>query len=99
MAISGIAVLIAVAGCALAAPWITPYSPVTLDADHSLAPPSRQHPLGTDDLGRDEFARVIYGGRISLLVGFTAMALGSSIGVVLGSAAGYLGGWVDALPC
>jgi peptide/nickel transport system permease protein len=97
MAIFGIAVLAAVAGSALAAPWITPYSPITLDADHSLAPPSPQHPLGTDDLGRDEFARVIYGGRVSLLVGFTAMALGTGIGVVLGSAAGYLGGWVDTL--
>jgi peptide/nickel transport system permease protein len=97
MAIFGIAVLVAVAGSALAAPLITPYSPTTLDADHSLAPPSPQHPLGTDDLGRDEFARVIYGGRISLMVGFTAMAVGTGIGVVLGSAAGYLGGWVDTL--
>jgi peptide/nickel transport system permease protein len=95
MAICGVAVLFAVAGSALAAAWITSYSPMALDPDHSLAPPSAQHLLGTDELGRDEFARVIYGGRISLLVGLTAMLLGSGIGVLLGSAAGYLGGRVD----
>src|SRR5712692_7901024 len=97
MALVGLAVLALVAGSAVLAPMITAYSPTALDPDHSLAPPTPQHLLGTDDLGRDEFARVIYGGRISLLVGLTAMLVGSVIGVVLGSVAGYMGGWVDTL--
>ena len=97
MALFGLAVLALVAGSAVLAPAITPYSPTALDPDHSLAPPSRQHLLGTDDLGRDEFSRVIYGGRVSLLVGLTAMLVGSAIGVVMGSVAGYAGGWVDTL--
>ncbi|HTD48576.1 MAG TPA: ABC transporter permease [bacterium] len=97
MALVGLAVLALVAGSAVLAPAITPYSPTALDPDHSLAAPSRQHLLGTDDLGRDEFSRVVYGGRVSLLVGLTAMLVGSAIGVVLGSVAGYAGGWVDTL--
>src|SRR5207237_2119507 len=97
MALCGLAVLALVAGGAVLAPAITPYSPTALDPDHSLAPPSRQHLLGTDDLGRDEFSRVVYGGRVSLLVGLTAMLVGSAIGVVLGSVAGYAGGGVDTL--
>ena len=96
-ALAGLTVLAVIVAGATFAPAITSYSPTALDPDHSLARPSRQHILGTDDLGRDEFARVVYGGRISLLVGLTAMLLGSAIGVVMGSAAGYMGGWVDTV--
>ncbi len=96
-ALAGLVALGAVVAAVVLAPALTPYSPTALDPDHSLAPPSRQHLFGTDDLGRDEFARVLYGGRISLLVGVTAMLLGSAIGVVLGSIAGYMGGWIDTL--
>lgn len=96
-ALAGLTALAVIVACATFAPVITSYSPTALDPDHSLAPPSRQHILGTDDLGRDEFARVVYGGRVSLLVGLTAMLLGSAIGVVMGSAAGYTGGWVDTV--
>jgi peptide/nickel transport system permease protein len=96
-ALAGIAVLVLIVGGAVLAPVVTPYSPTALDPDHSLSTPSATHLLGTDDLGRDEFARVLYGGRVSLLVGLTAMLLGTAIGVVLGSFAGYLGGWVDTL--
>ncbi len=96
-AVFGMAVLGAVIASAALAPLLTPYSPTALDPDHSLAPPSHEHPLGTDDLGRDELARVLYGGRVSLLVGLTAMLLGSAIGIALGSVAGYMGGWTDAL--
>ncbi|HKV45309.1 MAG TPA: ABC transporter permease [bacterium] len=95
VALGGLAVLALVVASAIFAPALTSFSPTALDPDHSLTPPSRQHLLGTDDLGRDEFARVIYGGRISLLVGLTAMLMGSAIGVVMGSVAGYMGGWVD----
>jgi peptide/nickel transport system permease protein len=96
MALVSLGVLGVVAGAALFAPLLTPYNPATLDLDHSLAGPSLSHPLGTDDLGRDELARLLYGGRISLLVGFAAMIVGGIIGVVLGSVAGYFGGWADA---
>lgn len=84
-----------VAGTSVFAPLLTPYNPATLDLDHALARPSSAHPLGTDDLGRDELARLLYGGRVSLVVGFTAMAVGTGLGVLLGSLAGYLGGWMD----
>jgi peptide/nickel transport system permease protein len=97
MALVGVAALGAIVAGVVLAPVLTSYSPTAVDADHSLASPSRQHLFGTDDLGRDEFARVLYGGRISLLVGVTAMLLGSAIGVVLGSIAGYMGGWIDTL--
>ncbi len=97
MALGGVGVLAVIVTSAVLAPLITSYDPTALDPDHSLAPPSRQHLLGTDDLGRDELARVVYGGRISLLVGLTAMLLGSAIGVLMGSAAGYMGGWVDTV--
>lgn len=97
MALFGVGVLAAVVASAALAPVLTPYSPTALDPDHSMAPPSPRHPLGTDDLGRDELARVLYGGRVSLLVGLTAMLVGSAIGIVLGSIAGYRGGWVDTL--
>jgi len=95
MALAGLGVLAIIVGAVILAPLLTSYDPTALDPDHSLAPPSRAHLLGTDDLGRDEFARVLYGGRVSLLVGTTAMLLGTAIGVTLGSVAGYLGGWTD----
>ncbi|HLJ59809.1 MAG TPA: ABC transporter permease [bacterium] len=94
-AVAGAAALVLIAGGAVFAPLLTPYSPTLLDPDHAFASPSVHHPLGTDDLGRDELARVLYGGRVSLLVGLAAMLLGGAIGVVLGSLAGYLRGWVD----
>lgn len=95
MALAGAVALAVVVGCVALAPLFTRYDPTALDPDHSLSPPTAAHLLGTDDLGRDEFSRVLYGGRISLLVGVTAMLLGSAIGVTFGSIAGYLGGWVD----
>ena len=97
MAVFGMAALAVVVASAVGAPMLTPYNPTLLDPDHSFLRPDLQHPLGTDDLGRDELARVLYGGRVSLLVGVSAMLLGSVLGVALGSLAGYLGGWVDTL--
>ncbi len=97
MAVGGVVVLAIVTASAILAPVITSYSPTALDPDHSLQAPGARHLLGTDELGRDEFARILYGGRISLLVGLTAMLVGSAIGTVLGSIAGYAGGWLDTL--
>ncbi|HEX8036741.1 MAG TPA: ABC transporter permease [Ktedonobacterales bacterium] len=67
------------------------------DPVHAFAPPSAAHLLGTDDIGRDEFARLLYGAQVSLAVGVFAMMLTIIIGVVLGSIAGYYGGWFDTL--
>jgi peptide/nickel transport system permease protein len=71
--------------------------PAAIDISQRLLPPSWQHPLGTDDLGRGVLVRMLYGARISLLVGFLAVGISSAIGVILGSLAGYYGRWVDAL--
>jgi peptide/nickel transport system permease protein len=86
--------------CAIFAPWLAPHNP--LDQDLSLLNsngippgPSRAHWFGVDTLGRDEFSRILYGARLSLLVGVVSVAFGLSIGSVLGASAGYFGGWVD----
>jgi ABC-type dipeptide/oligopeptide/nickel transport system permease subunit len=97
------AVLAIVVGGALLAPWIAPYSPLTVDIQHRLGPPAwmdggaRTHLLGTDQIGRDLLSRVIYGGRVSLVIGTVAVLISSSIGVLLGLAAGYFAGRVDWL--
>lgn len=71
--------------------------PGAIDITLRLMPPSWSHPLGTDDLGRDVLARILYGARISLLVGFVAVGIATAIGIVIGALSGYYGGWVDAL--
>ena len=94
-------VLLLVVGSAVFAPWIAPYSPVTVDIQHRLGPPAwmeggtRAHLLGTDQIGRDLLSRVIYGGQVSLVIGTAAVLVSSSIGVLLGLAAGYFAGRVD----
>ncbi len=80
---------------ALVAP-LTGRDPGAIDIAHRLEPPSWQFLLGTDDLGRDVLTRILYGARISLLVGFVAVGIATSIGIVLGAIAGYYGKWVDA---
>jgi peptide/nickel transport system permease protein len=67
------------------------------DTTLRLQPPSRQHPFGTDTVGRDILARTIYGGQISILIGLTAVLLEVAVGVTIGALAGYYGGWFDAL--
>lgn len=79
------------------APWIASYAPAAPDYDNLLAGPSAAHWFGTDAYGRDIFSRVLWGGRISLSVGFISVALGGFTGVVLGLVSGYRGGWVDSL--
>ncbi|HXU88692.1 MAG TPA: ABC transporter permease [Methylomirabilota bacterium] len=94
-------VLTLVIASALCAPWIAPYSPVTVDIQHRLGPPAwmdggtRAHVLGTDQIGRDLLSRVIYGGRVSLVIGTAAVLVSSTIGVLLGLAAGYFVGRID----
>ena len=79
------------------APFIAPHNPSTIDINNILVGPSFSHPLGTDDLGRDVLSRMLWGGRVSLKVGFVAVGIATIIGVLLGSFAGYYGGWVDSV--
>ncbi len=74
------------------APLFAPYGRDAIDLDAILSPPSALHVLGTDELGRDLFTRIMYGGRFSLLVAFTSIALATGIGLLLGALAGYFGG-------
>ncbi len=74
---------------------LSPYDPTTSDVLNRLQPPSAKHPMGTDPLGRDLATRVLYGGRISVLVGVAVVGIVLLIGVPLGAIAGYFGGWID----
>ncbi|MDD3313741.1 ABC transporter permease [Pseudodesulfovibrio sp.] len=80
---------------AVLAPFITPYDPNFINVDALLQPPSPAHILGTDALGRDVFARILFGGRVSLWVGFVAVGIATTIGLALGLVAGYFGRVVD----
>jgi peptide/nickel transport system permease protein len=75
--------------------WLTPYDPNLVDVAHRLQPPSAVHWMGTDALGRDVLTRVIFGARVSLLVGFTVVLIGGVFGTVLGAAAAYARGWAE----
>jgi peptide/nickel transport system permease protein len=82
---------------ALFAPYLTTYDPTSTNARSSLAAPTELHFLGADFMGRDMWSRIIYGARISLIVGIGSAVLGSVIGVILGLASGYIGGWFDLI--
>ncbi len=82
---------------ALFAPLLSPYLPDKPDFVAILKGPSLAHPLGTDDLGRDVFTRILYGARVSLLVGTFSVASALVLGAALGSIAGYVGGWLDSI--
>jgi peptide/nickel transport system permease protein len=77
------------------APWTAPYDPAFVDVAGRLKPPSWEHWLGTDALGRDVLSRVIWGGRTSLFVGFTVVLVGGTFGTLLGALAAYARGWVE----
>lgn len=91
---SGIALIVIILA-AVFAPVIAPYGEAEIDPVNALDPPSWAHPMGTDMFGRDVFSRVIYGARLSLLIGLAAAAIGAVIGLAIGMAAGYFAGWVD----
>jgi peptide/nickel transport system permease protein len=88
-------VLFTVAVLAVLAPWVTTQDPSFIPFGNANLRPSLEHWLGTDQLGRDEFARVVYGARTSLAIGFAAALLAGVLGVAVGAAAGFVGGWVD----
>lgn len=74
---------------------IATHDPIRTDAEHTLARPGRDHWLGSDNLGRDIFSRIVYGARVSLMVGLGSTLLGAAIGAIIGLLSGYLGGWID----
>jgi peptide/nickel transport system permease protein len=93
----GLVVVVVIAACALFAPWIAPQDITAVDLATRYLPPSSQHLFGTDALGRDVFARVVYGARISLRVGLVVVTVSTVIGTLLGAIAGYYGGWIDRI--
>jgi len=95
--VAGVAVLGTLGALAALAPLITSHDPIQQDLLNILQPPSSEHLLGTDKLGRDVWARLLYGARIDLQVGFLAVLFPFCIGTVLGALAGYYGRWVDTL--
>ncbi len=85
------------AAVSIFAPYFTPYGMNEIDLDNISEGPGPRHVLGTDELGRDLFARLLYGGRFSLMIAFASVSIGVVTGVVLGGAAGYFGGAVDRM--
>ena len=92
---AGFVIIVLVFLLAMLAPIIAPYDPNDINVKAILLSPSWQHWMGTDGLGRDVLSRMLYGGRISLLVGLVAVGIATAIGIVLGAIAGYYRGWVD----
>jgi peptide/nickel transport system permease protein len=91
-------VIILVLVCvAIFAPFIAPYNPVEMKLDDRLAPPSKDHLLGTDELGRDIFSRIIYGAGVALKIMLIVLAIDLPLGILLGLIAGYFGGWIDEI--
>jgi peptide/nickel transport system permease protein len=95
LAIVGGIVVLCLVLLAILAPALAPWDPHRPDVKKILEPPSSSHLLGTDQLGRDVFSRMLYGSRVSLAVGFVSVGIATLIGVMLGSVAGYKGGWLD----
>ncbi|HEV8250497.1 MAG TPA: ABC transporter permease [Gaiellaceae bacterium] len=98
-AIAGVVLVLVFVVAAVFAPWIAPYSPLEqgLGGHLTAEAPSAAHPFGLDQLGRDQFSRVVYGARYSLLIGVVSVAVGLSVGMILGAIAGYVGGVVDSV--
>ena len=97
LAISGLVLVLGLFAVALLARWLAPYDPDFIDLKQVLMPPSPAHLLGTDTLGRDVLSRIIFGARVSLLVGFVAVGIATLIGLLVGALAGYYGGVLDQI--
>jgi peptide/nickel transport system permease protein len=97
LAMAGLAILIGLVLVALLAPLLTDQSPAAQDLGQRLLPPSVEHWFGTDELGRDIYTRVLYGSRITLLIVGLVVVMVAPTGLLIGTVAGYLGGWVDTV--
>jgi peptide/nickel transport system permease protein len=94
---TAVIVLVLLVAAAAAAPWLTPYAPDHIDLSMRRAAPFAAHWFGTDELGRDVLARVLFGARVSLAVGLLSAIIASACGVLIGGVAGYAGGTIDAV--
>lgn len=97
LAVVGLVVFTIILLASIFAPLLTPWDPTAINLRAINKPPSPEHWFGTDKTGRDVFARVLYGGRVSILVGLGSALVSALIGVIIGCYAGYVGGWVDAV--
>ena len=97
LSVLALACLVVVHVLVFAGPLVWTVSPDLTSALNALQPPSPAHPLGTDDLGRDELSRLLHGGQVTLLVGFAAMVTATVLGLIVGAVAGFNGGWLDVL--
>jgi peptide/nickel transport system permease protein len=95
LALTGLVIIVIFLVIAIAAPIIAPYAPDKQIIAERLSPPSLKHFMGTDSLGRDVFSRAVWAGRVSMPIGFLAMAISLIIGVSVGLVAGYYGGWIN----
>lgn len=97
LASAGLIIITVIALLAVFAPLLAPFDPEAIDVQAILLPPSVTHWMGTDGLGRDVLSRMLFGARISLMVGIVAVGIATAIGIVLGAVSGYYRGWVDVL--
>jgi peptide/nickel transport system permease protein len=97
LSVAGAVIVLLLVLTAISAPIIAPYDPTTIDVYNVLSPPDKTHLLGTDELGRDLLSRIIWGSRVSLKVGFVAVGIAITIGIFIGSMAGFYGGKTDAV--
>lgn len=97
LAVVSVVILVVVHLAALLAPWLTGYEPTRVSPRDSLQGPSFEHWLGTDNYGRDVFTRLLYGGRVSLLVGLASVAVSMVVGTLFGAVSGFFQGWPDAV--
>jgi peptide/nickel transport system permease protein len=95
LAVIGVVLLSIFVVCGLAAPWLAPYNPSSIDLLHRLQASSAAHWAGTDELGRDILSRLLWGARLSLAVSITVVTVSLALGLVIGGIAGYIGGWAD----
>ncbi len=97
LAVASAIVLLLLVSVCMAAPWIAPYDYTDQDLTSTFASPNSTYWLGTDSLGRDQLSRLLYGGRVSLMVGFGVAFVAGAFGAAVGLTAGFAGGWVDAV--
>lgn len=95
LATLGLAIVVLLVATAIFAPLIAPYSPIGQDLANRLKPPSWTHWMGTDELGRDIYSRVVYGSRITLMIVLLVAVISAPVGLVVGAISGYFGGWID----
>ncbi len=97
LAVVGLAIILLLLLVAMFAPWLAPYSPIQGELANRLQPPSATHWMGTDELGRDILSRIIFGARITLMIVLLVAIIAAPLGLLIGTVAGYFGGWVDRI--